>query len=136
AVGDKVRRRIADHVDPIGSDGTLDERIEALVAQRAEVYEMITPVLRAAIVHAAASDVIKETFDHSHRLFEAQVRDVFASELDRAPDAEVLADALVVAVGWATWETLRASQERSADDALARIDWMVRAAFAAAGIAE
>jgi len=40
-------------------------------------------------------------------LARAQVAELFASEIAGCDDADTLLDALVVATGWATWESLR-----------------------------
>lgn len=134
AVGTKVRDRLADVVRPIDVEAPIDDRIAALVAQRAAVLESITPVLRAALVHAAGSAVIKETFERGHGSFRSQVRHTFEAELAGADEPEVLGDALVVALSWSTWELLRTAQGRSIEESAERMEWMVRSSLRGAGI--
>lgn len=133
AVGAKVSARIAASVEPLDTTGPLADRIDALVDRRAQVFEIISPVLRAAIVHASASDVVKKTFDQGHRFFQTQVCEVFEDEIEATDDAELLIDALVIVLGWASWETLRTAQGCSVDEARRRLSWMTRATVQAAG---
>lgn len=119
AVGEKVVVRIAGLLTPIEADWPLERRIEAFVEQRAQVLEAITPVLRAALVFAASSPVIRQQFDDGHRFMVAQVEQVFAAELAAAPAPAVLRDALVVALSWPAWDLLRGAQAGSVDHARA-----------------
>ena len=87
-------------------DGPLARRIEALVANRAEVFEAISPVRRLAVRLAPTSPPIREELDRFARFFRDQLAAIFVDEL---LDQELL-DALDVATCWETWERLRAAQ--------------------------
>jgi AcrR family transcriptional regulator len=92
--------------------GTLEERVDALVARRARLFEAITPVRRAAMLHAHRSDTIAANLRRLARRQRAQIAQTFAPELERgggAPAAEVL-DALDLLLAWESWERLRAQQ--------------------------
>lgn len=133
AVGEQVVVRIAALITPIDPQASLPVRVEAFVLQRTEVLEALTPVLRAALVHAASSGVIRRQFEQGHGFFRAQVAEVFEQELAGRPADDPLRDALVVAMSWTTWDLLRGAQGREVEPARAAVDWLVRAALAAAG---
>lgn len=135
AVGTKVVTRIAGLLRPIDPALDLPERVSVFVAERVEVLESLTPVLRAALVHAATSKVIRHQFDSGHGFFRAQVGEVFATELAAAPGPEHLREALMVALSWPTWDMLRGAEGSSVPEAKAHIDWMTRAALRGAGFA-
>jgi AcrR family transcriptional regulator len=117
AVGERVTVRIAGFIRRIDPADPLPERALALVEQRAAVLEALTPVLRAALVHAASSTVIREQFQNGHGFFVAQIEEVFAPELAGSSSPDTLHDALVVALAWASWDLLRGAEGRTVDEA-------------------
>lgn len=131
AVGETVVVRIAGLLTPIDPAWPLERRIRAFVDQRAEVLEAITPVLRAALVFAASSPVIRRQFDDGHRFMVAQVEQVFATELGAAPASDVLRDALVVALSWPSWDLLRGAQAGTVDHARTVTERLVRTMLSA-----
>ena len=134
AVGQRVVVRIGGliaHIDPVTP---LHDRIDAFVHQRAAVLESLTPVLRAALVHAASSGVIRGQFEQGHHFLRLQVAEVFGPEIASAPDGEVLLHGLVVALSWTTWDLLRAAQDQSVAQARAVVTLMVRSLLA--GVAD
>lgn len=131
AVGARVTERVSAIVEEIDATLPTQERVTVFVAQRARLLEAISPVLRAALVHAHDSPSITGQFQHGHDLFRRQVAAVFASELASSQHPELLRDALVTAMSWSTWDTLRARQDRSFERAEQAMAWMVRAALQA-----
>src|SRR4051794_22625975 len=95
-------------VPPIDLSMPPAQRVDALVEQRARMFEEMAPPWRAARVHAPFSAQIQSNRDTLMQLAREQVGDLFAPELAAADDAESLLDALHVASSWATWESLRA----------------------------
>src|SRR5881409_3282104 len=95
-------------VTPIDPSLPTAERVDALVQQRARMFEEMAPPWRAARVHAPFSAQIQSNRDTLMQLAREQVGELFAPELAAADDAESLLDALHVASSWATWESLRA----------------------------
>lgn len=130
AVGQRVVVRIGGLIAHIDPSTPLHDRIDAFVHQRAAVLESITPVMRAALVHAASSEVIRGQFEQGHDFMRAQVGEVFGPELEAAPDGEAVLHALVVAVSWTTWDLLRGAQEQSVAQARAVVTLMVRSLLA------
>lgn len=133
AVGEKVVIRIAGLITPIDVSAPLAERTRSFLDQRATVVESLTPVLRAALVHAASSPVIRGQFENGHQFLVAQIDEAFAPEIAAAgADGTVLRDGLVVAMSWPSWDLLRGAQGRSVDEAREVAAAIVRALLAEA----
>ena len=92
--------------------GSLAQRIEALVAQRARLYEEIAPLRRAALRQAAFHPPLRAGLREANAALRAHLPLVFAPDLARLSAAEKrqLLDALEAASSWAYWETLRSDQ--------------------------
>ena len=92
--------------------GTLTERVDELVARRAELFEAITPVRRAGLLYAHRSPTIATNLRALAKHLRAQVAATFAPELDGAPRARAgeLLDAADLLLAWESWERLRTQQ--------------------------
>lgn len=104
-----VHRRLMD-TEPV--EGTLAERVDALVARRSELFDAIAPVRRAGLLHVHHSDTIANNLRVFARRLRAQVAQTFAPELDnvgRARTTELL-DAADLLLAWESWERLRVQQ--------------------------
>jgi TetR/AcrR family transcriptional regulator of autoinduction and epiphytic fitness len=134
AVGQRVVVRIGGLIAHIDPATPLHDRVDAFVHQRAAVLESLTPVLRAALVHAASSEVIRGQFEQGHEFLRLQVGQVFAPELIGAPDGEAVLHALVVACSWTTWDLLRAAQDLPVAQARSVVTLLVRSVLA--GVAD
>ena len=132
AVGERVVTRIAAMIHRIDPAAPLDQRAGELVAQRSDVLEALSPVLRAALLQAASSEVIFDQFQAGQEFMVAQIEEVFAPELAGSARPGPLRDALVVAMSWTTWDQLRVPLGRSIDEARDTVAWMVRSALEAA----
>lgn len=133
AVGARVGQRLAELIEWIDPAAPLEDKVRSFVQQRCQVLEAVTPVLRAALVHAASSVVIKRQFENGHSFFRAQVAEVFGPEIAAAPDPEALRRALVSGTSWTTWDLLRTVEAPDLEAATASVRWMVDAALLAAG---
>ncbi|MCD9625348.1 TetR/AcrR family transcriptional regulator [Rhabdothermincola salaria] len=103
----RARARMAP-LDPVG---TRAERIAAIVDQRAELFEWITPIRRASNLQEPFSADLREVRARSNAELRAHTAALFSAELDetdRAEHDELLA-ALDVTLSWPTWNTLRES---------------------------
>ena len=98
------------------AEGSLDQRIAALVTQRQRLFEAIAPARRYALRRSSAAAAIRAGLATSGRALRAQVADQLAPELRRLAPAErrVVLDALDTVAGWAAWEHLRTELGRSA----------------------
>ena len=92
---------------PIEPSLPVTERIERLVDARAQMFEAMAPVWRAARLHTPFSAQLRRNRDMFMDLARQEVERVFRDELAAAADREGLRDALVVATTWAPWESLR-----------------------------
>ena len=94
-------------VTPIDPALPTAARVDALVEQRARMFEEMAPPWRAARVHAPFSVQIQSNRDTLMGLARQQVAELFAPELARVDDPTAVLDAVHVASSWATWESLR-----------------------------
>lgn len=119
-------RRIDPHL-------SFDERVERFVHQRAELLEAVTPIRRAAAVHAPFSPAISASVTDGHRFLRAHLAEAFAEELGALPPSEVdqTLDMLDVVTSWSAWEQLRTLEQRSIAEAGVVVVALVRAALGA-----
>lgn len=126
AVGARMVQRLAELVDPIDPHAPLEHRISEFVRQRCRINEAVTPINRAAIIHAPGSDTISHQFQQGHAFSAAHLAEVFASELEAAgPRRSAVSDALLVVCSWTTWNLLRTLEDRSVDAATDAVRAMV-----------
>jgi len=92
----------------LSDGGPLDGRIDALVANRADVYEAVSPVRRAANRLAATSPEIAAELARVAGLLRAQAAGTFRAELAGAGPGVL--DAVDLLTSWEAWERLRSSQ--------------------------
>lgn len=116
-------------ITPI-TTGTLDHRITETVERRCELYEVVTPVRRAALLLRHRSPIIDENLAFLARVLREQLATTFAPELDASDHAGVARgarlDALDVATSWEAWERLRTSQALTRDRARAVVQLALR----------
>ncbi len=96
-------------------DGSRAQRIDALVASRAQLFEAIAPVRRFAVRLAPTSQPIRNHLDRSNRMLRSQLSELFDAELGKLPAAhrsDVL-DALDLVTSFEAWDRLRIVQGRS-----------------------
>jgi AcrR family transcriptional regulator len=89
---------------PVASDLPLGDRVDALVRMRAEVFEAVTPVRRAALLSIHESPTIAGNLQTLDRRLRRHVDATFPGL-----DAETL-DAVDATLSWDTWNRLRAAQ--------------------------
>jgi len=95
--------------------GDVDDRIRALVDQRARLYDEVTPVRLVGERLKGRSPNIAARLDLGRRALRRQLADLFAPELgDLTPAARRdRLDALEAATSFATWHLLRTDQQLS-----------------------
>jgi hypothetical protein len=94
-------------VAPIDPSLPTADRVDALVEQRARMFEEMAPPWRAARVHVPFSAQLQTNRDIMMELARQQLAELFAAELAVADDPQALLDALHVASSWAAWESMR-----------------------------
>lgn len=108
AAAERQAERLTALLVPMTGEGPVADRVAALVANRRDVYETISPVRRVAVRAAATSPPIADELRRIAELFRGQVASTFRAEL-AGSGPEVL-DALDLAASWEAWERLRTVQ--------------------------
>jgi TetR/AcrR family transcriptional regulator, regulator of autoinduction and epiphytic fitness len=109
-------------LEPIDLDGALSQRVRSTVAQRAQLFEAIAPVRRAAARASGSSPTLARQLDLSRRLLRSQLRETFCAELSNQVQVGYCSgrdalDALEVATSFETWDQLRRQSGRSSASA-------------------
>lgn len=111
-------RRQRTQIEPLlvqpAASGSLEERITDTVARRCELFEIVTPVRRAALLIRHRSPTIDENLAFLAKLLRDQLATTFSVELTRRNedhgDGCALLDAIELVTSWEAWERLRTSQ--------------------------
>lgn len=119
AVAERITDRVTWLLAPVDPALPLEARAEYFVHQRSQLLEVISPIRRAAFIHAPFSEEITGRLEEGHRFLRDEVARTFAPELDRHGDDERrdLLDALDATLSWSVWETVRHLSDRSPEDA-------------------
>ncbi len=122
---ERVRRLVGAAAD----SGPREARLRGFVARRARLLERISPVRRAALLHAPFSPEIQRRLRWVAGLLREEVERAFAPELRlrRGVARRELLDALDVAADWSSWEALRAGRGLPPVRARAVIERLLRA---------
>jgi TetR/AcrR family transcriptional regulator of autoinduction and epiphytic fitness len=107
----------------------LPDRINEMVRSRSRVLEVLTPIRRAAAVHAPFSAEVRARLQAGHNMLRAELERVFADELaEREEPARTrLLDSLDTVLSWPSWENLRTLNGRTQEEAEAVFAHMVAA---------
>lgn len=126
AVAERLVDRVAVLLVPVSPDLPLADRIDCFVAQRTALLEAVTPIRRAAEVHGPFSDEITARLRDGQAFLRAELEQTFAPELDALPEVErrVVLDGLDLALGWRTWDALRADLGRPQPEAEQTARWL------------
>ena len=116
-------------VTPIEASLPTVARVDALVEQRAKMFEEMAPPWRAARVHVPFSAQLQSNRDTLMELAREQLRELFAPELAAADDPQAMLDALHVASSWATWETMRTDAKLDVGRAKKALRWWLSQLF-------
>jgi AcrR family transcriptional regulator len=114
--------RVMRQLSPVVTEGSLDQRIDALVAHSVRRNEIIAPVHRAALLFEPFSRVIRERHAWMRAAARRQVRSAFGPELNALSEAQRsdrLA-ALRALLSFSYWEELR-RHARLSEDAASRV---------------
>ncbi|MDQ1439538.1 MAG: hypothetical protein QOK43_3167 [Acidimicrobiaceae bacterium] len=118
----RYTRHLLTLIDEVPDDGPVEERLDAFVAQRAQVMEEVTPARRAALLQEPFSQQLRDGRDRIYDIATAEVARVFRLELEAAASegsvkgsvegsaasarSDLLA-ALSMAASWEAWDHLR-----------------------------
>jgi len=129
AVGDRLVERLSHLVMAVDENAPVDERIAEVVRQRAILLEAITPVRRAAAVHAPFSREVRSRLQAGHDFLRSEIEQWFTTELAACSKADraTTLDALDTVLSWSSWDNLRTLNARSQDEARGVLVCMVNA---------
>jgi TetR/AcrR family transcriptional regulator, regulator of autoinduction and epiphytic fitness len=96
-------------VRPVDSSLDLDDRVRVLSRQRADIYEAIGPVRRAAAAMERRSETLSRELARSRAVLRSQLHQTFAPELADSPATtrRRLLDAMETASSFEAWDGLR-----------------------------
>ncbi|MEA3018520.1 MAG: hypothetical protein QOI47_44 [Actinomycetota bacterium] len=119
AVGDRLVERLSHVRMVIDHDSPVADRIAEVVRQRTILLEAITPVRRAAALHAPFSREVRSRLQAGHDFLRCEVEQSFPGELAKCSktDRTLTLDALDTVLSWSSWDDLRTLNSRSQDDA-------------------
>ena len=123
----RIEREIRPIIEGPPIEGEFEDRLKALVARRARVFERITPFRRAGSRLRARSKWIEESPAEFDRVMRAQLQEVLAPEIASLPE-EVI-EALDMMTSFEAWERLRSSQRLGRERAQRVMEEAVRAAL-------
>ncbi|MBI5106967.1 MAG: TetR/AcrR family transcriptional regulator [Solirubrobacterales bacterium] len=133
AIGELQAERIAPLFDHIDQSGSLDDRLDAVVAQRTRIYETIAPVRRAALLQEPFSEQAHERLAAFRAAKRLDLERIFAREIGARPAGEqpLLRAALGAAASWSSWDALRSQQGLEPDSAAVVLRRMLHALLTA-----
>jgi AcrR family transcriptional regulator len=109
--------------------GCRADRVAALVSHRADLYERIGPVRRAALRHEPFHQAVHDGLAQARRLLRRHLLATFGPELEplKGPDRATIVAALETATSFAAWDNLRVEQRLSVPQARAALTTTVGA---------
>jgi len=128
ALAARRRARAEELMAGLPAGGAVVERIDALVAQRARVYEWIAPVRRAALLMEPFSESVQARVDAFRARKRREAIGLFAQELSAlGPEERSAAEAALAALtSYAAWDALRTQQGRDVEQASAALTAALR----------
>lgn len=132
AAADRQIERVAHLAVAIDPALPLEERLALFISERSRLFETVTPVRRSALLNEPFSPVLARRLKWSRDMNRQEIERVFANELTPLPakDRAVAVAALHTATEWTAWETLRAHNSLSIEDAQKVMTFSVRALLA------
>src|SRR4051794_22995347 len=119
AVGDRLVERLSHLRMSVDRSLPAEQRIVEVVHQRAILLEAITPIRRAATVHAPFSREVRARLQAGHDFLRSEIESLFENELAQCVEENrtTTVDALDTVLSWSTWDSLRSLNGRSQDEA-------------------
>jgi AcrR family transcriptional regulator len=114
----------------VPAEGTLEDRIDEVVAINGRLYESVAPVRRAALRSAPDSEALQEQLSRARGWVRAEVERVFADELRSAGRDD--ASALEVILSFEAWDQLRTAQGLSIARTSSTVSHILRSLLAPA----
>jgi TetR/AcrR family transcriptional regulator, regulator of autoinduction and epiphytic fitness len=109
--------RLISRVHLVSIELPLSERLDAFVEQRCSLLEWMTPVCRAAALHAPFSATLQAARTNATAAGDHEVKRVFAAEIAELPAGRrrPIVDAMCMATSWNAWDELRMRERTEAE---------------------
>ena len=111
AMAEQIFSGLIELLTPLPTDGPLDFRLGAFVAERAVLYEQAMPAFRASRANAVTNAAVAKQIALGHRFLRTECEQTFATELESAPGWRV--EAVDAAASIDGWVRLRIHQKLS-----------------------
>jgi TetR/AcrR family transcriptional regulator, regulator of autoinduction and epiphytic fitness len=125
AAAEQETVRLLARVRPVRLDQPFEARLDAFVDQRCRLLEWMTPVCRAAALHAATSETLQAANRQATRAGDRELERVFAPEIDQLDEAQrgPTVDALCTLTSWTSYHgiRLRGRSQAASRDALRQV---------------
>jgi TetR/AcrR family transcriptional regulator of autoinduction and epiphytic fitness len=123
AAGRRQGEEVAHLLYAVDPELALPERIDAVVRQRAAIWETLAPVRHAALVWASSSSALRAGAERTTKRAVRDLARVFATELDRwGEQRETVLEALHVAASSGAWDVLRVERHLTVEQASAVLE--------------
>ncbi|MFH9569814.1 TetR/AcrR family transcriptional regulator [Streptomyces sp. NPDC017454] len=96
--------------EPVAPEWATADKVDALLAQRARMYEVMTPIRRVGLALEPESPGLRRVMARGDAFFRDDLAAMFTPELRQDPEAlrpGGLLDAVEAAASWAVWDHLR-----------------------------
>jgi TetR/AcrR family transcriptional regulator of autoinduction and epiphytic fitness len=112
AVGRRRQPQLDLLMGQLSAEGPVEQRIDAVIRQRARVFEWIAPVRRAALLMEPFSDAVRGALEAFRAAKRTDALRVFAAEIEDVPSQQraELQAAVPAALSWSSWDALRTQQ--------------------------
>jgi AcrR family transcriptional regulator len=123
AVGRRRQPQLDLLMGHLSAEGPVEQRIDAVIRQRARVFEWIAPVRRAALLMEPFSDAVRAALEAFRAAKRADALRVFAAEIEDVPSQQraELQAAVPAALSWSSWDALRTQQGLDVEAATAAL---------------
>ncbi len=114
--------RLMARVKAVPLDLPFSERLDAFVEQRCSLLEWMTPVCRAAALHAHSSPTLQAAGQQGVRAFDRSLKNTFSAEIALLPEPSrrPLVLAMCTLTGWTSWYSMR-SRNKTVDECRASV---------------
>jgi AcrR family transcriptional regulator len=120
----RLEREVRPLIDGPPIEGDFDERLKAILARRARIFERIAPFRRSGSSQRFRSTLLEQGPIEFDRVMRKQLCDVFALELKRLPDD--CTEALDMVASFEAWDRLRSAQRLGRERAQRVVEEAVR----------
>jgi TetR/AcrR family transcriptional regulator, regulator of autoinduction and epiphytic fitness len=127
AACERQRRQALEAVPPIPAASSFEDRLAAMVEQRARTWELVSASRRAMSAREHFSTEVAAWLALLRQRERRELISAFAPELDglRPADRASVVASLTATIAWPTWESLRAHQRLSTEEARKVLHYMV-----------